>query len=471
MTATTRGTVDTDELRADSAVERGPVGAVVEASPPDLHRVWTAAIEWRDVEDGPRFVVAARAGGGAREVTIARSDPLEWPPSEPTAIRAVTAAVDKLEATVLAAGWRPLPQGGAWYAKRFIAEPPVGSAADASSRAGAQPEDPWTIAGDPGARSAGRRGVVVATVGQLVLAAAVIGVLLGRGFVSDDEGAAARPATPRPTITQGGLHLQLPAGWDRGRVAAVPGFRRPLTLKNAGQGVAAVVERLPPSSASLLPLAFQKARPNAGEGREVVELGRGQRAWRHRVADGNRSATVLYAAPTTSGVATMACQVPAGAGVPRACDTLAKSITVPASAPLELGTGAAFFIGLPAVARKLDAARSARMRDLSAARSAAGQAAAARRLAHEHRRALAALAPLVGNQGGLPEKTVRALSRTSGAYATLAAAARARSPRRYAAAARRVTAADADLRRTLTEAAAAANAARRVPTDAGRNAP
>ena len=232
-----------------------------------------------------------------------------------------------------------------------------------------------------------------------------------------------------------------------------------------------MVERLPASSATLLPLAFERARVNAGERREVVELGKGQRAWRYRVADGNRSATVLYAAPTTSGVATVACEVPAGAGVPRACGTLAKAITVPGSAPLALATGVAFYTGLPAVAKKLDAARTAGMRDLSAARSAAGQAAAAGRLAREHKRALAALAPLVGNQAGLPDETVRALTKVSGAYATLAAAARARLPRRYAAAARRVTAADADLRGTLTKAAAAANAASRVPADAGRSAP
>jgi hypothetical protein len=58
----------------------------------------------------------------------------------------------------------------------------------------------------------------------------------------------------------------------------------------------------------------------------------------------------------------------------------------------------------------------------------------------------------------------------AGAYATLAGAARARSPQRYNAARRGVADADADLRWTLAKAAAAANAASRAPTDPGRRA-
>ena len=180
---------------------------------------------------------------------------------------------------------------------------------------------------------------------------------------------------------------------------------------------------------------------------------------------------MLYAAPTTSGVATVACVVPTDAGVPRGCETLAKAITVPGSVPLELGTSVAFYTRLPAAARELEDARRTGMHDLAAAKSATGQAAAADGLVRAHERAVAALAPLTGTRADLPGETVRALNAMAGAYAMLAGAARARSPQRYDAAGLGVSDADAELRRTLAKAAAAANAASRAPTDAGRRAP
>jgi hypothetical protein len=457
--------------RAPVAVSAG--GGILAASPPDRHRTWRAVIEWRDTEDGPRFDVIARADDDGREVTIAHSDPLNWPPKRPESVQALTDAAEALEATLLVAGWRPLPPGSAWYAKRFIAEP---SAASAPSDEVAPwpptphaardriPEGHSGTVPEAGDRPAMRRTVLVATVGQLVLAAAVIGVLLGRAFVAGDGAPAARPAPL--TIAHGGLHVQLPSGWARGRAATVPGFSRPLSLKNARERLTALVERLPASSASLLPVAFETARPTAGERREVVRLGPGQPAWRYRVAHKSGSTIVLYAGPTSSGIATVACVVPTDAGVPSGCDKLAKAITVPGSVPLELGPNVAFYSRLGDAARELEAARSTGMHDLAAARSATGQAAAAEGLVRAHEHALAALAPLAGTRAGLPGETVRALNAMAGVYATLAGAARARSPQRYNAARRGVAGADAALRRTLAKAAAAATAASRAPTDA-----
>jgi len=454
----------------------------VAAPPPAGRRTWTAVIEWHDTEDGSRFLVVARADDDADELTIARSGPLDWPPKGPASIGALTDAVETLEAAVLDAGWRPLAQGSTWYAKRFIGEPAAGFASsvnggnaaediEASARSDRLLADPWGVVSEPSHRPVARRGVMVATVGQLVLAAAVIGVLLGRGFVGGDGAPAARPAAAPLTIAHGGLRLEVPSGWARGQAPAVPGFSRPLSLKNGRERLTAVVERLPASSATLLPVAFEQARPTAGERREVVRLAPGQPAWRYRVAHDNGSATVVYAAPTTSGVATVACVVPAGAGVPRGCELLAKAITVPGSVPLELGPSVAFYTRLPTVARELEVARSIGMRDLAAARSATAQAAAADGLVRTHEQALAALAPLTGTRADLPTDTVRGLDAIADAYATLAVAARARSSQRYNAAGRRVAAADADLRLTLAKAAAASEAARRAPTDAGRRAP
>jgi hypothetical protein len=312
---------------------------------------------------------------------------------------------------------------------------------------------------------------MVATAGQLVLAAAIIGVLLGRSFVSGDGEPAARPAPPPLTIAHDGLRVQVPSGWVRGEAATVPGFSRPLSLKNARERATAVVERLPASSPTLLPVGFEKARPTAAERRQVVSLGSGQPAWRYEVPEDNGPATVLYVAPTTGGVTTVACVASAGAGVPPGCEALANAITAPGSVPLELGANVAFHSRLSDAAKELEAARSTGMRDLSAARSATGQAAAADGLVRAHERALAALASLTSTRTGLPRETVRALSAMAGAYATLADAARARSSRRYNAAGRRVAGADANLRRALAKSAAAAKAASHGPADAGRRAP
>ena len=128
---------------------------------------------------------------------------------------------------------------------------------------------------------------------------------------------------------------------------------------------------------------------------------------------------------------------PDDAGVPRGCDALAKAITVPGSCR-RAWDERRLLRRLPAAAKELEAARSAGMHELAAARSATAQAAAADGLVWAHERAVAALAPLTGTRADLAGETVCALTAMAVAYATLAPAARAllpaalqrRSPRR-----------------------------------------
>jgi putative inorganic carbon (hco3(-)) transporter len=87
--------------------------------PPDRRRAWTAEIEWRNSGDGARFCVMARSARGPEATAIAKSPRLEWPPGTPTAVEALGRAVRQLEAALLKAGWTALPDGSAWYAKRF----------------------------------------------------------------------------------------------------------------------------------------------------------------------------------------------------------------------------------------------------------------------------------------------------------------------------------------------------------------
>jgi hypothetical protein len=520
----------------------------VAASPPDAHRAWTAEIEWRLTDAGPRFCVIARGGNGAGELAVAQSAPLDWPPNGPASVRALTEATKSLEAALLAAGWLALPHGGAWYAKRFAWEP-IGSVVGAE-RAEADPIEPAPAAearpsapkpatspaspvwvepvGDlpaaqresavpvpapestpvvlrpprraldryeggtddgagagiarrsdaadvprgharewrrragsaSSARRATGRTVPVAMVAVLVVAAVIAGVQLGRSFGGGSSDAPAPPAAKVPqTIAHGGLRLHVPSGWVRRDAATVHGFSRALELVNEGHRLSAVVEQLPATSATLLPVALERMLPPTRTRPEVVQLASGPRAWRYRLPGEDGSTTVLYAAPTTSGVATLACVSPSESGVPRGCEALVRTLTVPGSKPLALGPSAAFYSRLAAAVGDLDTARSKGMRELFAATRAKGQAAAAEELVRAHKAAVAALAPLMGEDDSLPAETVAALTAVATAYATIGSAARARSPRRYADARRAVTGADSTLRRTLRKVAAAENAA------------
>jgi len=96
------------------------------AVPADMHRTWMAEIEWRRTDAESRFCVCARAARGEPGTVLAESGPLEWPPTSATSVQALAAAAEKLEASLVAAGWRALPPGSKWYAKRFSWEPVSG---------------------------------------------------------------------------------------------------------------------------------------------------------------------------------------------------------------------------------------------------------------------------------------------------------------------------------------------------------
>jgi hypothetical protein len=87
-------------------------------APPNPHRVWTAAIEWHET----CFRVTTRPPGEHGRV-LAESGPLAWPPADPAAVQALSEAAQQLEAALISAGWRALPPGREWYAKRFAWEP------------------------------------------------------------------------------------------------------------------------------------------------------------------------------------------------------------------------------------------------------------------------------------------------------------------------------------------------------------
>ena len=393
-------------LRVRRSPASGPRPEPTAAPPPDRGRAWTAEIEWRDAAGAAHFCVVARPASGAGEATVARSAPFDWPPAGPGAEQVLTDAALTLEASLVAAGWKPLPPGRAWYAKRFAWEP-VGAGELAQSEPAGRPGR------SPGDHAARRRDTArdlpVAAVAVLVLAAVFAGLLLGKS-VRDGDGPAARVPD---TIDHGGLRLLVPSGWTRADLASVPGFRRPLGLRNRRERLTARIERLPATSNTLLPLAFVRTLKAVSRRPEVVRLAAGQPAWRFSFRTPDGPLTVIYVAPTTSGVATVSCSSPREARVPRGCAELADAVTLPRSRPLDPESSGAFYSRVPAVVGDLEGARARSMRALAGATRPPGQAAAAEALARAHRAAAAALAPLTVKGDGLPSATAAALSETA----------------------------------------------------------
>ena len=200
--------------------------------------------------------------------------------------------------------------------------------------------------------------VSVAAVALLIAVAVLAGLLVGAAVRSKPSRA---PVKPAETVSAAGVRLQLPSGWARGGASAVPGFDNALWLRNGKQDLRAAVALIPASSPTLLP----KTSPADARAPETVRLRSGYEAWRYRGSLEDGSPVLLYATPTTTGIATVAC-VGANAGV--ACDALASAVAVPNSRRLKLDKRAAFFSGLPPVVTKLDAARTRGMRTLEAAR-------------------------------------------------------------------------------------------------------
>ncbi len=126
---------------ADSAGETGDA-----PPPPAVTRhpgsAWSAEIRWVEAESGAHFAVLARTGEQDDATVVAESPALEWPPTGPAAVQALSDAVDELERTLLAAGWTALPAGSEWYAKRFAWKPEAAAVPQASPPPATAPQEP-----------------------------------------------------------------------------------------------------------------------------------------------------------------------------------------------------------------------------------------------------------------------------------------------------------------------------------------
>jgi hypothetical protein len=123
-------------MSSTTAPTPDPTAVSASAVPPDPRSDWTAEIEWRRHGGTGEFLVIARSAGAAAGVVVGQSGALEWPPSSPAAVHALSDAARRLETELAGAGWVPIAPGRTWYAKRFAwpnADPPADLAADRGS--------------------------------------------------------------------------------------------------------------------------------------------------------------------------------------------------------------------------------------------------------------------------------------------------------------------------------------------------
>ena len=366
---------------------------------------------------------AERAFGDRVRAVITPPQPIEVP--EEAGVRAREEHVSTIETRVRALPVEPRASGAATVQS---ATQPAG--ADATAAAAAVPSRPST-------------GVWLA-LGAAALLALIV------GFAAGHSGGAAKTPAATNSASAGALELGFPDGWTRGGAPALPGLRLrdPIALTRAtGGGVeAGTVQDV---GRSLLPRSFVRALGGEPRRDDPVRLG-DLSAYRYRnvTPRGFGRPLTVYAAPTTAGVATVACyDAPAAQ-----CDRLAAGLSLVRGRPLPLGPSAAYAKAIDRPLRAFDTARVKARRDLRAARTPNGQAKAAAALASASRtaqRAVTAATP--GPADARAHATlVGALRAQKLASGRLAAAARAGDRAAYASARRALVRADTALRVALT---------------------
>jgi len=302
-----------------------------------------------------------------------------------------------------------------------------------------------TAARRPARRGRRRRVGVFVPAALAVAVAAVVGVLAGSAGTAPDP-------PPALTLAGGGMSVEAPRGWVRGKAGDVsPELGAPV-LAARPAGVSSTVALVVTRTVAPLLARVADAVP------EPVRLGESD-AWRYRdVAIDDAGVADVYVLADGAGTIVAAClgssEAPAAARA--RCSSALTTLRLDDGPATALGGDPEARRALAQVVDQLDRARERERRALAAARTGRRQAAAATRLAAAYARAAdgARSAGTVGVPGRLP-RLVDRLERTGRAYAELAVAARAARRPAYALARKRVDAHERALQRGLAALVAA----------------
>jgi serine/threonine protein kinase len=274
----------------------------------------------------------------------------------------------------------------------------------------------------------GRRLFPIVLVAGAVLAA-VVGFLVGGSGGGESTGGA--PSVP---ASNAAMQVSVPAGWTRLPTApTVPG----LTLEDPvafaadgntrGEAVVFGMVTEEANNSTLLPNPLLQAAGEVPSGREAVNLGPSDlQAYRYRnlQLEGLERGLTIFAAPTTEGVATVACL--AGAGGAPSCDAIANTLELTSGEGFAVGPNPDYAESVSGAMAELNQAATRGNRALRAADTPAAQARAAGSLQNAYQGASGTLDDLELSPAdqGANARLVTALGGVADAYGRAEAAAR-----------------------------------------------
>ena len=258
-------------------------------------------------------------------------------------------------------------------------------------------------------RERGPRGKLLKLALVLLATIAVLAAAFGRPGSTPGGPSETPTSTPVSTVTGPDMSLQVPRGWRRARPAPDVG----LPLSNAvaagprGKAGGPVVEfglvkGNKAANSTLLPAAFLSSTgqsSGSAPAHTAVRLPKQSlEAWRYtglRPVGVARELTV-YTVPTSAGVATVACAVPASeaASLAAQCDAIAGTLQLKKATAYPVGASDTYATALNGTIGELQQTSRSQENTLQGAQTLAGQAAAANALASAYDAAAAQLAAL-----------------------------------------------------------------------------
>jgi hypothetical protein len=283
----------------------------------------------------------------------------------------------------------------------------------------------------------------IALIGGTVVAL-VIGFAIG-GSGGGGEEPAADTGALTGSLAASSAGVKVPSDWSElGAVPDVPGLALSDAKaaapggKDGGLAVVLGTAGKSANNSTLLPLTFLQAIGDAPDPSGAVQIAGGDvQAYRYNALEPNgfdRTVTV-YAAPTSAGVATLACVAPAADADSFAatCDQIANTLSLSGGEPYPVGPSKAYGDAVTKAFATLAKADKSGQAKLKAAKTPQAQAAAARSLSDAFGKAAKTLGgqQLSPADRGANALVVKALGQTDAAYGKLASAASKKSKAAY----------------------------------------
>jgi serine/threonine-protein kinase len=395
-------------------------------------------------QDSDELAAATQAGGVDATRPAVGGDPTRAVGADATRAAGPGAAGTQ----VAGAGGATVAAGGTAAAARIA--PPAPGADTASLPATGYTPGQGTPVREPGRVAPALIGAVVAG----AVALAVVGYIVGSSGSSGKQ----TPAN-NSSASAGPLTITFPDTWQR--VPSAPpipglGVKSPISVvPKGGPAVGALTAGMVTASdPTLLPVTFKKQLSGPAPKGQPVALGNIQALRYTGLQPKNYPQQLtVYSVPTDSGVAIVACSARAADAtsfLPQ-CEGAASTLTLSGTKAIGLGVPPSYAKAVNGTIQRLQAARTAALSKLKAAKNPSGQANAARAAAAAYGSAAKTLASQPGGPQVDAANTaiIAALRQGAAAYTQMAAGAANANPGGYKAGSAAVKKADAALQQAL----------------------